>query len=212
MLGECELTYGFESGDDIVDVNTFDVVKWLNREMPITNLWLASPIAVDESESEGEHELSDINHGICGGVGICLTCSTIAAKADSEEAPTLVHDAIESDLPESKIVSKMLSHALREMRLINIDTRTKIRIIKILGLLAYGDTKIDLGFVEQLFNGQTLSPITNRPEEWTSVGDQTWQSIRNPNLYSATAGATYWDVTEARSKNDVRLHTSIWME
>lgn len=190
-----------------------DIAGWLERGMAKNYLWLASPIEADESESEGECELTDVNHGICGGVGICLTCSSIAAQADNEKAAVLVHEAVGSaDVPETKLMTKMLAHALREMRLINIDTQTKIRVIKILGLLAYGDTKIDLAFVQQLFNGQTFSPITNKQEEWANVGDSTWQSIRNPNLYSATAGATYWDVTEPRSKNDVRLHTSLWTE
>jgi hypothetical protein len=156
--------------------------------------------------------LTDVNHGICGGVGICLTCSTIAAQADDERAAMLVHDAVGPDLPESKIMTKMLAHALREMNLINVDTQTKIRIIKILGLMAYGDTKIDLEFVWQLFNGQMMSPITNAVEEWTNVGDQTWQNIRNPNLYSSTGGNTYWDIAESGKRKDVRIHLSTRVE
>lgn len=198
--------------NEIVKMADVDIGAWLARHMSFTNLWRASPIEADESDSEGEREMNDVNHGLCGGVGICLTCSSIAAQADNEKAAVMVHDAVAPDLPESKIVTRMLANALREMHLISIDTQTKIRVIKILALLAYGDHKIDLGFVQQLLNGQTFSPITNRPEEWANIGDQTWQSVRNPNLYSTTGGSTYWDVTERGTKNDVRIHTSLWME
>ncbi len=55
-------------------------------------------------------------------------------------------------------------------------------------------------YINKLVKFQVLSPITNNPEEWQEIDKDTWQSKRQPSLFSADAGLTYYDVDDKSRK------------
>jgi len=56
---------------------------------------------------------------------------------------------------------------------------------------------------KKLSNFETLTELTDDPDEWTNVsehggsdGKSLWQSSRNPSCMSSDGGKTYWDINE----------------
>jgi len=53
---------------------------------------------------------------------------------------------------------------------------------------------ITIGVLGRLLRFQTLTPITSNPDEWTDVGEELWQSKRNPAIFSKDGGKTWYDI------------------
>ncbi len=49
---------------------------------------------------------------------------------------------------------------------------------------------------------KNLRPLTNNPDEWMDVGDNCWQSCRNPEAFSLNGGITYYLLSEGGTMDD----------
>lgn len=68
------------------------------------------------------------------------------------------------------------------------------------------------GLLIRLLSYDTLSPLTNNPDEWNFIPEEMsgepdglWQNIRNSSAFSKDAGRTYWtlDGVEANGGRDM---------
>jgi len=76
-----------------------------------------------------------------------------------------------------------------------------------------GHSGFSAGLVRELFtklsNYKPLTEISNNPDEWMNVdGKNTWQSRRNPTLFSNDEGKTYYDLDEIDENGNKVMHTS----
>lgn len=66
-----------------------------------------------------------------------------------------------------------------------------------------GSHWLTLEIFNKLVNFQTLTPITNNPNEWTCVGEYNckndkplYQNKRDPSYFSNDGGITWWNVND----------------
>lgn len=52
--------------------------------------------------------------------------------------------------------------------------------------------------IQNLLSWEPLTDLTDNPEEWSAVAKDTWQSWRNPKMFSEDGGQTYYSVDELR--------------
>lgn len=102
--------------------------------------------------------------------------------------------------------SNLFAHAEREVRragLLDSDSdyggevgRAALALVAVFA--SQGHSGSSAGHVADVFHRlsrwETLSPITNDPDEWDEVSDGMWQSKRNPALFSSDGGETHYHV------------------
>lgn len=64
---------------------------------------------------------------------------------------------------------------------------------------------LTLQVFNKVINFKLLTPLTDNPEEWTQLGpdmmpEQTWQSRRQPSIFSRDAGKTWYDIDEKKEE------------
>lgn len=103
---------------------------------------------------------------------------------------------------------RLIKHAREELRKINESTEVinqYLNIIKEFVKLEPTEVtrQISVPVLNSLLLMKNLSPLTNDPDEWTSVNTDSfgcrielWQSIRNPNAFSSDCGETYYLLSE----------------
>ena len=65
-----------------------------------------------------------------------------------------------------------------------------------------GHSGFSAGIVSDIFNKlsryKPITPITNNPKDWNFVTDDTWQSRKQPDLFSNNNGKTYYSVDDPK--------------
>jgi hypothetical protein len=61
---------------------------------------------------------------------------------------------------------------------------------------------LTLGLFNEVARFKPLTPITSDPSEWMEVGADTWQSKRNPSLFSKDGGKTWYDIDEDNKEDE----------
>lgn len=110
----------------------------------------------------------------------------------------------------------LVQHAERELKLAGLDDpesdyggllyKAVIELIK--KFSKQGHSGYSAGMVRQLFNKlsnyETLTPVTDDPEEWGDVSDisdmKLWQNKRDPRYFSEDGGKTWWNVDKKKIK------------
>lgn len=60
-----------------------------------------------------------------------------------------------------------------------------------------GSAALTTAILERVLRFQPLTPLTSDPDEWMEVTDGTWQSKRQPSVFSHDGGRTWHDLDEA---------------
>lgn len=116
-------------------------------------------------------------------------------------------DRIRNDTKDRQ--SGLISHAQRELELIGAEDEVAQAVVAaIRGFLSYGHSGGSASWaipvLIDLLQFKPLSPLTNDPLEWMLVedaeGGETWQSVRNPEAFSADGGQHYWLVSDETRK------------
>lgn len=63
-----------------------------------------------------------------------------------------------------------------------------------------GSAALTVAIVERLLRFQTLSPLTDDPDEWMEVGSGMWQSTRRPDAFSTDGGQTWYCLDEPKDE------------
>jgi hypothetical protein len=109
-------------------------------------------------------------------------------------------------------MSNLVEHAEREMRragLFNEDAdyggahaHCVLELIKVFA--SQGHSGASAMLVRKLFhhlsNFENLTELNNDPNEWMEIGENVWQSTRNPEAFSRDHGKTYYLLS---SKDDI---------
>lgn len=69
-----------------------------------------------------------------------------------------------------------------------------------------GSHAITMRVFNRLVNFKTLTPIDSNPADWLdrtemSGGNPTWQSLRDPAIFSQDGGKTWYDIEDPERKN-----------
>jgi len=69
-----------------------------------------------------------------------------------------------------------------------------------------GSHWLTLKIFNEVVNYKTLTPITSNPDEWFKhdygvAGENCWQNIRNPAVFSIDGGKTWYDLDDPKRKN-----------
>lgn len=53
-----------------------------------------------------------------------------------------------------------------------------------------------IDILSRVLKYEVLTPITSNPDEWMDVGNDMWQSRRQPNIFSTDSGQTWYNLDE----------------
>lgn len=107
--------------------------------------------------------------------------------------------------------SNLVAHAKRELDLLGngpmIDDHV-LEIVKIFSEQGHSgfSAAYTINLITRLLNYENLAPLTNNPDEWNLVFDNTYQNKRNSAAFSEDGGKTY-TLTSDR-ENVKELYTS----
>lgn len=121
-------------------------------------------------------------------------------------------------------MSNLTDHARRELALVETGpdgdrefADSLLRAVE--GFASYGghsggSASVAIDWLGRLLRFENLSPLTNNPDEWTNVSEQSgyemWQSKRCAEAFSDDGGRTYWLLSEGgHSKNRAPRHTAV---
>lgn len=108
----------------------------------------------------------------------------------------------------------LVEHAKRELALLNNDDAFNDSLIKAVeGFVTYGHSgssaSVGIGMLNALLNFKNLTPLTDNPDEWMTVGPESWQNCRNPEAFSNDGGKHHYFLSEGASfENPSPLHES----
>ena len=108
----------------------------------------------------------------------------------------------------------LVQHARRELALIGEDewmTEGVVRVVEAFASMGHSGFSAAwcINVLEKLLRFETLSPVTDDPGEWlhhdkaVAGDDTTWQSIRNPAVFSKDGGQNWYHVDDHET-----VHTS----
>lgn len=108
-----------------------------------------------------------------------------------------VHIVLElaSSKKENHLMS-LVEHATRELALLDNDERFNQCIIKAVeSFMSYGHSGGSVGYgihiLTDLLYAKNLSPLTDDPDEWMEITEDTWQSRRRADAFSYDGGKSY---------------------
>jgi hypothetical protein len=117
-------------------------------------------------------------------------------------------------------MSNIIEHARLELIRIGEDPFTITGYLDVIQAFVdmghLGNPVIAIPIIERLLKNQTLSPLTDDPQEWMPVetgngkDSGLWQSTRDPECFSNDSGKTYYSLSE-RDMDPTSLHESIKM-
>lgn len=101
----------------------------------------------------------------------------------------------------------LVEHARRELALAGNDEAFNHSMIKAVeAFAAYGHSggsaSVAIPMLNDLLQFKNLTPLTDSPYEWMDVGDNLWQSTRNPEAFSLDRGKTYYLLSEGASQSN----------
>jgi hypothetical protein len=111
-------------------------------------------------------------------------------------------------------MSNLVDHARYELELIEEDPEYIEGIVNVIQAFADmghsgGSASVAIPTINELLQFNNLAPLTNNPDEWMKVDDETWQSQRNPEAFSNDGGKTYYLLSEGGNDNHREpLHTA----
>lgn len=115
-------------------------------------------------------------------------------------------------------MSNLVEHARTELALIGEESETVEGYLNVIQAFADmghsgGSASVAIPTIAALLQFKNLKPLTDDPDEWRNVSDQSgyelWQSRRNSEAFSDDGGATYWLLSEgAHAGNRSPLHQS----
>lgn len=108
--------------------------------------------------------------------------------------------------------SNLVSHAHRELVLLGEEPTTISGYLDIIQAFADmghsgGSASVAIPTINALLSWKNLTPLTNDPDEWTLVGENMWQSQRNPEAFSYDFGLTHYLLSE-RQTDPLSIHIS----
>lgn len=112
-----------------------------------------------------------------------------------------------------------IDHARTELQMIGKSTRVTnlyLDTISTIGdIMDEGQGVMEIvETISKLMYWQTLSPLTDSPDEWTNIGDSIgkplnmWQSTRCPEAFSTDGGKTYYLLSE-REVDPNAIHVAV---
>lgn len=69
-----------------------------------------------------------------------------------------------------------------------------------------GSAAMVTAILERVLRYQPLTPISSDPSEWNEVGEDVWQSRRNPAVFSADGGETWYSIDVQQANIGDRVH------
>jgi len=115
-------------------------------------------------------------------------------------------------------MSNLVEHARTELELIGEEPETIEGYLKVIQAFADmghsgGSASVAIPVVNELLQFHNLKPLTDGPDEWNNVSEQSgyemWQNRRNSEAFSHDGGTTYWLLSErAHSGNREPMHIS----
>jgi hypothetical protein len=118
-------------------------------------------------------------------------------------------------------MSNLVKHARRELTLIGEEPSTVNGYLKMVQIFANmnhsgGSASVFIPVLNELLQFHNLSPLTDDPEEWMHIGEETWgepggvwQSTRRPDAFSHDGGKTYYLLSEGgNAQNRGPMHDS----
>ena len=102
--------------------------------------------------------------------------------------------------------SNLVKHAELELDLIHCDPRMKDCLVSAIREFAkYGHSGGSaiwaISVLNDLLQFKNIAPIFDTPFHWNYVGDQVWQSTRNPEVFSVDKGKTHYYLSEGGNQN-----------
>ena len=104
--------------------------------------------------------------------------------------------------------SNLVAHAKKELALINEEPEIVEGYLKIVQAFADmnhsgGSASVAIVVINELLQFKNLTPLTNDPDEWCDVAEQSgytlWQNRRNSTAFSNDGGKTYWQLGDGSS-------------
>jgi len=115
-------------------------------------------------------------------------------------------------------MSNLVEHARRELELIGEEPETVAGYLNVIEAFANmghsgGSASVAIPVINELLQFKNLKPLTNNPDEWMNVSEQSgyemWQNRRNSEAFSDDGGKTYWLLSEGgHSGNRKPIHTA----
>ena len=115
-------------------------------------------------------------------------------------------------------MSNLVEHARTELALIGEETQTVEGYLKVIQAFADmghsgGSAMVAIPVINELLQFHNLSALTNDPDEWINVSEQSghemWQSRRRSEAFSDDGGKTYWLLSEGgNAGNRTPLHVA----
>lgn len=102
---------------------------------------------------------------------------------------------------ESESESNLMVHARRELQILGEDPEVVEGYLKMIQIFADmghsgGSASVFIPTLAALLRFENLKPLTNDPMEWSEVGEEMWQNVRNGAAFSNDGGETYWLVSD----------------
>lgn len=112
-------------------------------------------------------------------------------------------------------MGRLIEHAKREMELAGVDediygdmtSKAVLELIEVFSNQGHSgmSASLVLSIFNQVVNFKNLTPLTNDPNEWALVGENTWQNSRNSEAFSEDAGQTYYLLSEWRTREQPKI-------
>lgn len=98
-------------------------------------------------------------------------------------------------------MSNLVDHADRELHFRGDSKEDKEGLLRVIQAFADmghsgGSAGVAIPTINRLLQFENLTPLTNHPTEWNRVGNEMWQSSRNPEAFSTDEGETYYLLSE----------------
>lgn len=93
-------------------------------------------------------------------------------------------------------------HARREMELLEAEAWLidgVVEMVQAYSKMGHDVKQIVLPLLDQLIDGNILTPLTDDPDEWERVteGEDHWQNVRDSSAFSENGGKTYFLLSES---------------
>lgn len=140
----------------------------------------------------------------CGEVDVLNDLSTVAVGNKVHSAMDPCHELELTDTTEEPFdpdKSNLVQHARREIDLIGLPEKDRKLLLDMVERFAqYGHSGGSAQWftvtLTRLLQFENLMSLTDNPNEWERVAEDTWQSVRNSEAFSLDGGKTYYLLSE----------------
>lgn len=154
----------------------------------------------------------------CGEVDVLNDLSTVAVGNKVHSAMDPCHELKLADTtaePFDPDKSNLVLHARREIDLIGLPEKDRKLLLDMVERFAQyghsgGSAQWFIVTLTRLLQFENLMALTDNPNEWVQVAEDTWQCVRNPEAFSLDGGKTYYLLSENEGVPATRreMHTA----